>query len=179
MLIKNLLITKRLDKNPNTKTTYILNSVEYNIISDVQYESITSKTTCAYFKKLNSSQTRITEMTNAGNRVTKLYSISPNKQMKIIRTFKLITMLTKDNLTFYFDDLTKSQIEAVFNSNIDRVVLRLEIFNAGASAMLESLTDKDDVEELEGCGMIVCDKDQFLQLFNESKSTNKHIKEYL
>jgi hypothetical protein len=82
-----LLTTKEYTKNPNTKTTYILESEETKNITMQEHHNITSIETQKYFRRLGASETAIYGYTCQGYKVTKLTSTSPNRETKIIRTF--------------------------------------------------------------------------------------------
>lgn len=82
------LLEIRYRKNPNTKTTYIKESEETKEISLEQYENITSKDTLRWFRRLGGSETAIKTYTNIGYKTVKLTSSSPDKQIKVVRTFK-------------------------------------------------------------------------------------------
>jgi hypothetical protein len=75
-------------KNPNTKTTYILESSEVEIIDEKMHGMTTSEATCKSFRSWGGSETVERAYTSQGYKVVKLTSTSPNKQTKIIRTFK-------------------------------------------------------------------------------------------
>ena len=75
-------------KNPNTKTTYILESSEVEMIDEKMHGMTTSEATCKSFRRWGGSETVERAYTNQGYKVVKLTSTSPNKQTKIIRTFK-------------------------------------------------------------------------------------------
>ena len=75
-------------KNPNTKTTYILESSETSIIDEREYRNITSEDTVKYFRRLGGSETVERNYTCHGYNCTKLTSTSPNKEFKTVRKFK-------------------------------------------------------------------------------------------
>lgn len=80
----------RYSKNPNTKTTYIKEVEKIKEISLEQYENITSKDTLKWFRRLGGSETATKTYTKKGYKTVKLTSSSPDKQTKIVRTFKFI-----------------------------------------------------------------------------------------
>ena len=85
----NILMNKiTLEKNPDTKTTYIEVENTFETISKEQYNNITNDTTLKWFRRLGSSQTSIKGYTCSGYLTTKLISTSPSKETKIVRKFK-------------------------------------------------------------------------------------------
>lgn len=80
----------RYSKNPNTKTTYNKESERVKEISLEQYENITSKDTLKWFRRLGGSETAVKTYTKLGYKTVKLTSKSPDKQIKVVRTFKFI-----------------------------------------------------------------------------------------
>ena len=78
----------RYRKNPNTKTTYIKESEEAKEISLEQYENITSKDTLQWFRRLGGSETAVKTYTKLGYKTFRLTSTSPDKETKVVRTFK-------------------------------------------------------------------------------------------
>jgi hypothetical protein len=82
-----LLTTKEYTKNPNTKTTYILESEETKEITMQEHHNITSIETQKYFRRVGGSESANYSYTSQGYKVVKLTSTSPNKETKIIRTF--------------------------------------------------------------------------------------------
>jgi len=84
-----IIMTKTsLIKNPNTKTTYIVEDEKTEQITKQHYENITSKDTQRWFRRLGGSETARRSYTSRGYLITKLTSVSPNKQNKNIYTFK-------------------------------------------------------------------------------------------
>ena len=77
-----------LEKNPNTKTTYVEVENTFETISKEQYNNITNDTNLRWFRRLGGSETSIKGYTCRGYLTTKLISKSPTKETKIIRTFK-------------------------------------------------------------------------------------------
>ena len=78
----------RLSKNPNTKTTYIVDEVKTEIVTDEQHDLTTNDDTCKFFRRLGGSETKEMRYTYKGYVCTKLTSTSPDKQTKIIREFQ-------------------------------------------------------------------------------------------
>ena len=87
---KIILIETRLIKNPNTKTTYIVESKEVKEVTENQYHSVTNNDTVKYFRRLGGSETVVRNYTKQGYKVTKLVSTSPDKQNKVIREYKFL-----------------------------------------------------------------------------------------
>ena len=75
-------------KNPNTKTTYILESEKTEKITREQYVNIVGDDTLKWFRRMGGSETAIKGYTCRGYLTTMLTSTSPSKETKIIRTFK-------------------------------------------------------------------------------------------
>lgn len=82
------LTTTKLEKNPNTKTTYIEVSKTVEDIDLEQYHNITNKDTLSWFRRLGGNETATKAYTSQGYKTVKLVSTSPNKQMKIISEFE-------------------------------------------------------------------------------------------
>lgn len=84
------LVEIRYTKNPNTKTTYIKEAEKVKEISLEQYERITNNDTLKWFRRLGGSETAVKTYTKKGYKTVKLTSSSPDKQTKVVRTFKFI-----------------------------------------------------------------------------------------
>lgn len=82
------LTTTKLVKNPNTKTTYIVDKVETEIITDKQHYYATNDDTVKFFRRLGGKETITRAYTCAGYKVVKVVSTSPDKQSKTIREYK-------------------------------------------------------------------------------------------
>lgn len=82
----------RLAKNPNTKTTYTVESETVETITEKQHRLITCEDTLKWFRRLGGSESEKRSYTCAGYVVTKLISTSPDRQTKVVRQFKF-----KDN----------------------------------------------------------------------------------
>lgn len=80
--------TTKLEKNPNTKTTYIEVDKTVENIDFEQYDNITSKDTLKFFRRLGGSETATKAYTSQGYKIVRLVSISPDKQNKTVREFK-------------------------------------------------------------------------------------------
>ena len=77
-----------LEKNPNTKTTYFTKEVETEEITEKAYNRITGDDTLKWFRRLGGTETAQRGYTCRGYNITRLTSTSPDRQTKIIRTFK-------------------------------------------------------------------------------------------
>jgi len=82
----------RLTKNPNTKTTYIVESKEVSEVTEKQHRLTTCEDTVKWFRRCGGSETVERSYTSAGYLVTKLTSTSPDKQTKVIREYKFKTV---------------------------------------------------------------------------------------
>lgn len=88
MTTQIILTEKRLSKNPNTKTTYILDSEETKEIDRETFDRITNEGTIKWFRRLGGTETAERGYTYEGYLITKLTSTSPDRQSKTIREFK-------------------------------------------------------------------------------------------
>ena len=77
----------KLEKNPNTKTTYLEVSTSKSVITKKQYHLITNDDTLKAFRRLGGSEHAERNYTCNGYNVTRLISTSPNKRTKHIREF--------------------------------------------------------------------------------------------
>jgi hypothetical protein len=89
-MFKIILTQKEYLKNPNTKTTYLLNCEESREITEKEFFNMTNADTLKFFRRLGGTESAIFGYTCNGYKVTKLTSTSPDKQIKIVRTFKFI-----------------------------------------------------------------------------------------
>jgi len=80
----------RLEKNPNTKTTFNVVSESTEVITEQNYKNIISDDWVKYMRRLGGVETITRGYTSAGYLVTRLVSTSPNKQNKTIREFSFI-----------------------------------------------------------------------------------------
>ena len=80
----------RMFKNPNTKTTYIIDEEIKEVISKRQYNNITNDDTIKFFRRLGGTETVERGYTSRGYLIYKLTSTSPDWQMKTIRKFEFI-----------------------------------------------------------------------------------------
>jgi hypothetical protein len=85
-MIQITLAETRLKKNPNTKTTYIVESNKVETITEKQhflyFDSV------KFFRRLGGKESITNSYTCSGYVGTKLVSTSPDKQTKVIREFK-------------------------------------------------------------------------------------------
>ena len=91
-------------------------------------------------------------------------------------------MITQNNLKEVFDNLSKSDIDYCFHKHIvineDMICLSVSVFNAGWFSSLDIISN-EDIENQENQGNLVCDKDDLLRLFQESKSINPFLLELI
>ena len=87
MATEIILTETKLTKNPNTKTTYIVDSKEVKTIDKETFDKITNDDTIKWFRRLGGSESVERGYTYEGYVVTKLTSTSPDKQRKTIREF--------------------------------------------------------------------------------------------
>jgi hypothetical protein len=96
-MIQITLTETRLTKNPNTKTTYIVESNKVEPITEKQhflyFDSV------KFFRRLGGSESITNSYTCSGYVGTKLVSTSPDKQTKVIREFKFESLPKKENTT--------------------------------------------------------------------------------
>jgi len=82
----------KLTKNPNTKTTYIVDSKEVSEVTSRQHSLATCDDTVKWFRRLGGSESIERSYTSAGYLVTKLISTSPDKQNKTVREYSFKTI---------------------------------------------------------------------------------------
>lgn len=87
----------KLIKNPNTKTTYIVESKEVSEVTSRQHSLATCDDTVKWFRRLGGSETVERSYTSAGYLVTKLISTSPDKQNKTVREYSFKTIYHYEN----------------------------------------------------------------------------------
>ena len=84
-----ILMTKtRLEKNPETKTTYIEVETKTEPITEKQYHNITNNDTLSFFRRLGGCETAQKGYTAWGYNIVRLISSSPDRSIKTIREFK-------------------------------------------------------------------------------------------
>ena len=76
-------------KKQGTKNAYKIDKTETREINRKQYDLTTGKETQQWFKRIGGSETATKSYTSAGYLVTHLVSTSPDKETKIIRTYKI------------------------------------------------------------------------------------------
>jgi len=86
--MKIILNTVRTEKKQGYKTVYTETENETREITEQEYNNITSNDTVKFFRRLGGSETLVRSYTCAGYKVVKLTSTSPDKETKVIRTFK-------------------------------------------------------------------------------------------
>jgi len=120
-MIQITLTETRLSKNPNTKTTYIVESNKVETITEKQhflyFDSV------KFFRKLGGSESITNSYTCSGYVGTKLVSISPDKQTKVIREFKFTSSPQKENKT----DFENLSLLGKFNNLRARNLLTNEV----------------------------------------------------
>ena len=90
----------KLIKNPNTKTTYIVESKEVKEVTEKEHRLCTNDDTVKWFRRLGGSETVERSYTSAGYLVTKLTSTSPDKQNKTVREYSFKTVSLPVNYDF-------------------------------------------------------------------------------
>jgi len=75
----------RYKKNPNTKTTYIVESEEVKEITEKQHFNYFDSV--KFFRRLGGKETITNSYTCNGYKGTKLISTSPDKETKVVREF--------------------------------------------------------------------------------------------
>lgn len=83
-----ILTTENYKKNPNTKTTYILEDAYVEEITKEQYNNIVNS--ASFFRRLGGIVTQQREHTCNGYNVTKDTATSPDKTSKTVRKFKFV-----------------------------------------------------------------------------------------
>lgn len=87
MTVKIALVTETWVKNPNTKTTYILESTETETISAKSVKNMTSPDTLKFFRRLGGTEKVMRTYTCMGYMPYQMTSISPDRQTKKVRKF--------------------------------------------------------------------------------------------
>lgn len=72
-------------KNPNTKTTYILQETETRIVDSQYVDNCTRDETRKFFRRLGGTERVERAYTHRGLQPIKLTSISPDRQTKYVR----------------------------------------------------------------------------------------------
>ena len=86
--MKIIMTRTELEKNPDTKTTYLTKEVEKEELTEKAYKLITGDDTLKWFRRLGGTETAQKSYTCRGYNITRLTSISLDRQTKIVRTFK-------------------------------------------------------------------------------------------
>ena len=94
-MIQITLTETRLTKNPNTKTTYIVESNKVEPITEKQYNNYIDSV--SFFRRLGGTESLQRAYTCDGYKCIKLTSKSPDKQTKVVREFKFKSINTKRN----------------------------------------------------------------------------------
>jgi hypothetical protein len=81
-----------LRKNPNTKTSYLTESVKERLLTEKQYNLTVNEETLKWFRNLGGSETAQRSYTSYGYVVYQLTSTSPDKEIKNIREFQFISL---------------------------------------------------------------------------------------
>lgn len=87
-MYKIILTESWYSKNPNTKTSYILDSKEVSEVTERQHDLATNDKTLKAFRRAGGSETAEIRYTLAGYKVTKLTSTSLDKKQKVVREYK-------------------------------------------------------------------------------------------
>ena len=83
------MIKTHLEKNPNTKTSYIEVKKEVEELTPKQYKNITNDDTLKFFRRLGGSEYVERGYTAQGYLITRLISTSPDKLDKKIYEFEI------------------------------------------------------------------------------------------
>jgi hypothetical protein len=81
----------RMEKNPNTKTTFNVVSESNRVITEQNYKNIISDDWVKFMRRLGGVETITRGYTSAGYLVVRLVSTSPDRQSKTIREFDFIS----------------------------------------------------------------------------------------
>lgn len=116
-MYKIFLTETRQAKNPNTKTTYITESVKTEEITEEQYNNYINS--ISFFRRLGGTETAQRSYTSAGYKVTQLNSKSPDRQTKVLREFRFVwedqkpannTLFTNLSLLGKFNSLSERNL---------------------------------------------------------------------
>tara|TARA_R110002051_G_scaffold177393_1_gene247288 strand:- start:51 stop:350 length:300 start_codon:yes stop_codon:yes gene_type:complete len=77
-----------LERNPDTKTTYITKSEKTEVITQQQYYNITNNDTIKFFRRLGGSEYIERGYFSCGYGIYRIVSTSPDKQSKTVREFE-------------------------------------------------------------------------------------------
>ena len=87
-MYKIILTESWYSKNPNTKTSYILDSKEVTEVTERQHYLTTNDEVLKSFRRAGGTETAERRYTIAGYKVTKLTSTCYNKLSKVVREYK-------------------------------------------------------------------------------------------
>jgi hypothetical protein len=86
-------------------------------------------------------------------------------------------MITSNNIQLIFDYITETQLNNAMQSKSDYIALSVDGYG---NVFLESVDYNEETEtEIQSCGGVLCDKDDFLRLYKESGSLNPFFFPYL
>lgn len=83
-------------KNPNTKTTYNVESVETRMLTKKEYQLTTCEDTLKWFRRLGGTETTQKTYTCMGYNVHRLISTSPDKQIRRVRDYQFYYLNYKE-----------------------------------------------------------------------------------
>jgi hypothetical protein len=81
------LTTTKLEKNPNTKTTYNIVEKTVEVVDEEKHRLATCDETVKWFRRRGGKETVTRAYTCAGFKVVKVVITSPCKQLKTIREY--------------------------------------------------------------------------------------------
>ena len=87
-MLQITLTTQHYTKNPNTKTSYILEETEVKVITKEQYNNIVNS--ASFFRRLGGSVTQQRGYTCNGYNVIRDTATSPDRQSKTVREFTFL-----------------------------------------------------------------------------------------
>lgn len=86
-------------------------------------------------------------------------------------------MITSNNIETVFDNISGKQLNEAMQSKSDYIALTVGGYG---TVHLESVEYSEETEEeVQSCGGVFCDKDDFLRLYKESRSLNPFFFPYL
>jgi hypothetical protein len=85
-------------------------------------------------------------------------------------------MITNNNLKDLFEALNEKDIDTVFESDLDFILMELHTFNSGGYVTIKPhYYDESVAQEAADNGNLFVDKDDFLMLYQESGATNEFL----
>tara|TARA_R110002020_G_scaffold399423_1_gene609295 strand:+ start:2792 stop:3310 length:519 start_codon:yes stop_codon:yes gene_type:complete len=121
-------------KNPNTKTTYLTQSIKKSLLTEREYNLTVKDDTLKWFRQLGGTETAQRSYTLFGYVPYKLTSVSPDRQNKTVREFQFIAFdwdreqLFKELFKNYDDGLfylkrfkggkTLTELKQILNSKV-------------------------------------------------------------